>query len=91
MATDRNAADVAFIKSLADLLKEGELHEIEVKREYGEADRLNVRVSKGGQQVFQTMTDAAAPAMPMPPHRRRPPRHHGAAAASADPAAIRAR
>ena len=72
MAHDRNAADVAFIKSLADLLREGDLNEIEVKREYGESDRLNVRVSKGGPAaapvVYQSMPQAAAtPAAPSAP------------------------
>ena len=39
--------DVAFIQALAELLRENDLTELEVKREYGEADRLNVRVSRG--------------------------------------------
>ena len=47
--------DVAFIKALAELLNENELTELQVKREYGEADSMNVRVSR------QVMTVAAAP------------------------------
>ena len=75
MATDRNAADVAFIKSLADLLKDADLHEIEVKREYGESDRLNVRVSKN------------APAPAPVQHYAPPPMAHMAPAPVPAPAA----
>jgi len=46
MSTDRIAADVAFIKALAELLNDNDLTEIAVKREYGECDTLNVKVSK---------------------------------------------
>ncbi|QDL92969.1 acetyl-CoA carboxylase biotin carboxyl carrier protein [Paroceanicella profunda] len=38
--------DVAFIRALADLLRESDLSEIEVKREFGEDDALNVRVAR---------------------------------------------
>ena len=46
MTNKTNEADVAFIKALAELLQDNGLTEIEVKREYGEDDSLNVRVSK---------------------------------------------
>ena len=46
MTKKTNDQDVAFIQALAELLRENELTELEVKREYGEADRLNVRVSR---------------------------------------------
>ena len=46
MTNKTNEADVAFIKALAELLQHNGLTEIEVKREYGEDDSLNVRVSK---------------------------------------------
>ena len=39
-------SDVAFIEALAELLNKSGLAELSVKREYGENDRLNVRVSK---------------------------------------------
>jgi acetyl-CoA carboxylase biotin carboxyl carrier protein len=67
-------ADVAFIEALARLLKENDLTELEVMREYGEDDSLNVRVSKAAPQVMQ-MTAAPAPVQ------------HIAAAASAPAAA----
>ena len=69
MAKQNNTADVEFIKALAELLHENGLTELEVKREYGDADRLNVRVSRM-QQVVQTTVQApatpsaAAPAAP---------------------------
>jgi acetyl-CoA carboxylase biotin carboxyl carrier protein len=47
-------SDVAFIRALAELLRENDLTELQVKREYGEGDSLNVRVSRG--------TPAALPA-----------------------------
>ena len=57
MAKQNNSSDVEFIKALAEVLQENDLTELEVKREYGEADRLNVRVSRVKQVV-----QAAAPA-----------------------------
>ena len=39
-------SDVAFIRALAQLLDENDLTELQVKREYGESDRLTVRVSR---------------------------------------------
>jgi acetyl-CoA carboxylase biotin carboxyl carrier protein len=45
--TDTNhESDVAFIKALAELLRENDLTELQVKRDYGEDDSLNVRVSR---------------------------------------------
>ena len=61
--------DVAFIQALAELLRENDLTELEVKREYGEADRLNVRVSRGGTtNVAQVVapTPVAAPVAAAP-------------------------
>lgn len=53
-------SDVSFIKALAELLRENDLTELQVKREYGEADSLNVRVSRQQpQQVVQQATVAA--------------------------------
>jgi len=39
-------SDVAFIKALAELLRVNDLTELEVNREYGDDDSLNVRVSR---------------------------------------------
>lgn len=67
MTQSRNDADVAFIKALAELLNENDLSELSVKRDYGDNDSLNVKVSKlGNQPVFQQVAApapvAAAPA-----------------------------
>ncbi|MEE9426922.1 MAG: acetyl-CoA carboxylase biotin carboxyl carrier protein [Paracoccaceae bacterium] len=61
MAKQNNSADVEFIKALAALLDENDLTEIEVKREYGDADRLNVKVSRT-KQVVQAAVQVAASA-----------------------------
>jgi len=68
MSTDRIAEDVAFIKALAELLNENELTEIAVKREYGESDRLNVKVSKQGPQSVYLQPAAAPASMNSAPH-----------------------
>jgi len=61
MTKSNRDADVAFIQALAELLHENDLTEVQVKREYGQDDSLNVRVSRGApQQVVAPM--AAAPA-----------------------------
>ncbi|MGB3408357.1 MAG: acetyl-CoA carboxylase biotin carboxyl carrier protein [Jannaschia sp.] len=44
--TQNHESDVAFIKALAELLRENDLTELEVMREYGDDDSLNVRVSR---------------------------------------------
>ena len=64
MSQSRNDADIAFIKALAELLNENDLAELNVKREYGDKDSLNVRVAKMGAQVV--MQPMASPAMTAP-------------------------
>jgi len=51
-------SDVSFIQALAELLRENDLTELQVKRDYAENDSLNVRVSRQTQVVMQA---AAAP------------------------------
>ena len=62
MAKQNNSSDVDFIEALAALLNKNDLTELEVKREYGENDRLNVRVSRA-KQIVQAIAPAplAAP------------------------------
>ncbi|WP_380053110.1 acetyl-CoA carboxylase biotin carboxyl carrier protein [Falsihalocynthiibacter sp. SS001] len=60
--TKNHDSDVAFIKALAELLNENDLTELQVKREYGEDDSLNVRVSKKTNVVAATTVAAPAPA-----------------------------
>lgn len=64
MAKSRTDADVAFIKALAELLRENDLTEVEVSREYGEDDSLNVRVSRKSEVVATSVVAAAAPPLP---------------------------
>ena len=76
--TKKNQADsdVDFIQALAAVLRENDLTELQVKRDYGENDTLNVRVSR--QQPQQIVTQvASAPAAAAPV----------AAPAAAEPAA----
>jgi len=82
-------SDVSFIQALAEVLRENDLTEVQVKREYGEADSLNVRVSR---QQQQTVVQAAAPAAVAAPVAAAPATETPAAApapaagASDDPA-----
>ncbi len=71
MTKKNHDADVAFIEALAKLLQENELTELEVMREYGEADSLNVRVSRvlqapPVQQFAAPVPVAAAPTAAAP-------------------------
>ncbi|MCR8550140.1 acetyl-CoA carboxylase biotin carboxyl carrier protein [Salipiger sp. P9] len=66
MSKDTHEADVAFIKALAELLRENDLTELQVKRDYGEDDSLNVRVSRAAPQAAPVMTAVAAPAPAAP-------------------------
>ena len=54
-------SDVSFIAALAELLRDNDLTELQVKRDYGENDSLNVRVSRQTQTVVQASVPAAAP------------------------------
>jgi len=77
-------SDVAFIKALAELLRENDLTELEVSRAYGEDDSLDVRVAR--QMVA---APAAAPAQVAVPVSATPPSQPAAAAPAAtadDPA-----
>ncbi|MFW2543264.1 acetyl-CoA carboxylase biotin carboxyl carrier protein [Primorskyibacter sp. 2E107] len=68
MSNKNHEADVAFIKALADVLRDNDLTELQVKRDYGEDDSLNVRVSRMQPQApvasppLQYAAPAAAPA-----------------------------
>ncbi|MGR3779632.1 MAG: acetyl-CoA carboxylase biotin carboxyl carrier protein [Albimonas sp.] len=55
-------ADIAFIRQLAELLRETELTEIEVDREYGEDDHLSVRVTRQLQAPAPVQVAVPAPA-----------------------------
>ncbi|WP_421703388.1 acetyl-CoA carboxylase biotin carboxyl carrier protein [Aliiroseovarius sp.] len=57
--------DVAFIQALAELLQENDLTELEVMREYGENNALNVRVSRAKEVVAQVAAPAPVAAAPV--------------------------
>ncbi|MEM1278309.1 MAG: acetyl-CoA carboxylase biotin carboxyl carrier protein [Pseudomonadota bacterium] len=67
--TQNSDADVAFIKALAEVLTSSDLTEVEVTREYGEGEGLNVRLSRAvqaapmPQQVVHVPTSTSAPAV----------------------------
>ncbi len=72
MSKQSHESDVAFIKALAELLRENELSELEVKREYGDDDSLTVRVARTltaapvAAPVHVAVPQAAAPAAAAP-------------------------
>ncbi|WP_432448942.1 acetyl-CoA carboxylase biotin carboxyl carrier protein [Aliiroseovarius marinus] len=85
--TKKHDNDVAFIEALAKLLKENDLTELEVMRDYGESDSLNVRVSRAKEVVQHIAAPvAAAPAAPAAPAAAAPAAVDAPAAASDDPA-----
>ncbi len=87
MTKKNHDSDVAFIQALAELLRENDLTELEVMREYGEDDSLNVRVSRAAPNVTY-----AAPAAPVQyataPAALAPAAAAPAAAAAQDPATL---
>jgi acetyl-CoA carboxylase biotin carboxyl carrier protein len=85
MTKSNHDADVNFIQALAELLRENDLTELQVKREYGEDNSLNVRVSR--QIVQQVSATVAAPAASAPaPAAAAAPAAAPSPAASTDPA-----
>jgi acetyl-CoA carboxylase biotin carboxyl carrier protein len=64
--------DVAFIRALAALLRECDLTEIEVEREYGEDDELKVRLTRSPPAAVQ-MVPAPAPPAPVATAAQVPP------------------
>jgi acetyl-CoA carboxylase biotin carboxyl carrier protein len=75
-------SDVSFIQALAELLRQNDLTELQVKRDYGENDSLNVRVSRHTQTMVQASAPIAAPMAAAPAAAAAAP----AASANADPA-----
>ena len=49
MTKNNREKDVQFIEALAVLLREHDLNEVEVNREFGQDDSLTVRVARGSQ------------------------------------------
>jgi len=61
MKNKSHEADVAFIKALAEMLRENDLTELQVKRDYGDDDSLNVRVSRQVTAMPAAPVQVAAP------------------------------
>lgn len=59
MTKKHHENDVSFIEALAKILQENDLSEVEVMRDYGENDSLNVRVSRA-KEVVQMAAPAPA-------------------------------
>ncbi len=85
MAERSHQEDVEFIRSLAELLSENDLSELQVKREHPENGRLNVRMSKAGAvpAAAPARGQAPAPQAPGPEANAAPP-----AEDAGDPAAL---
>ncbi|MGI9393543.1 MAG: acetyl-CoA carboxylase biotin carboxyl carrier protein [Boseongicola sp.] len=79
-------ADVAFIKALAELLRENDLSELQVKRDFAEDGGLNVRVSRIA-PVAPTVAAPAAVPHPATAAPSAPPVSADASDAPEDPAA----
>ncbi len=65
MTNKSHEADVAFIQALAELLRENDLTELQVKRAYAEDDSLNVRVSRANPQMMAAPVQVAAAPAPI--------------------------
>lgn len=83
MTNKTHEADVAFISALAELLRENDLTELQVKRDYSENDSLNVRVSRA---TMAAPVQAAPVAMAAAPAQLPAAAAPAPAAAADDPA-----
>ena len=70
--TTSHDSDVSFIRALAELLNQNDLTELQVKRDYGENDSLNVRVSRA-REVVQQVAMPQASSAPAAPAASSPP------------------
>ncbi len=61
MTKPKHDADIAFIKALAEMLRENDLTELQVKRDYGDDGNLNVRVSRAAPAPVMMAAPVAAP------------------------------
>ena len=80
MTKNTHDADVTFIEALAKLLHDNDLTELQVKREYGEDDSLNVRVSRAAPAAAPIQVAAPAPAAAAEADTSDPANHPGAVA-----------
>ncbi len=66
MSSKTHAADVAFVQALAELLRKNDLTELEVVRDYGSDNTLNVRVARQIEAAPAQIVAAPAPVAPTP-------------------------
>jgi acetyl-CoA carboxylase biotin carboxyl carrier protein len=71
MSNDPQGADIVFIRALADLLRDSDLTEIEVQREFGDDNHLSVRVARQPAATTPLFMPRRRPIRP--PRRRAPP------------------
>jgi acetyl-CoA carboxylase biotin carboxyl carrier protein len=86
MTNKSHEDDVAFIRALAELLRENDLTELQVKRDYGEDDSLNVRVSRQTVVAAPVAAPLAAAPAAAAPAAAPAPSAPAATAAPEDPA-----
>lgn len=79
-------SDVNFIQALAELLRENDLTELRVKRDYAENDSLDVKVGRYAQPAPQTVVAAAPTAAPVAAPAAATPSAPPTASEGADPA-----
>jgi acetyl-CoA carboxylase biotin carboxyl carrier protein len=60
--TGKHDSDVAFIRALAEVLRDHDLGEVEVRRDYGEDDALEVRIARQAPVVHHNPAPSFAPA-----------------------------
>ena len=65
MTKNNRDKDVQFIEALAVLLRDHDLNEVEVNREFGQDDSLTVRVARGSQVVATAPVSNPALAAPV--------------------------
>lgn len=89
MDNNKHDTDVAFIKALAELLRENDLTELEVQRDYDKANSLSVRVTRSQPAPIaaQVQMPVAAPVAAAPVAPAAAPAPAPVAEAAEDPAA----
>ena len=85
MGTKKLESDVDFIKALSEILRDNDLTEIEVNRDYGESDSIDVRVAReihmapvAAPVAVAAAPIAAAPAVAAAAQPEDPAQHAGA-------------
>lgn len=86
MSKKTHDSDVAFIQALAELLEQNDLTELEVMREYGDNDSMNVRVSRQKEMVAMAPAPMAAAPVAAPVAAAAPAAPAAPAAVEDDPA-----